>query len=99
MTDIDINDDVVENVSAFNTPTHFAISKMKAMDNITSQINTDDIKTYFKPWSWIDFQPSFTDIVFLQMKVIWNLNRTLRNTKTNYKFWKLFPTTDKFKKL
>jgi len=98
MTDIDTNDDIVENVSAFsNAPTHFAISKMKIMTSSQPNISTDDVKKYFEPWSWINFQPSFTDIVFLQIKVIWNLNRTLRNTKTAYKFKNLFSTDDKFK--
>jgi len=55
-------------------------------------ITSDDI-VKFKSKQDIDNQPSFTDVVYLQLEVIWNLSDSLINTKSAFDFSQLFKIT------
>ena len=60
-------------------------------------ITTTDIQSKFTPKKNIDNQPSFTDIVYLQLDLIWDLSSSLINTKTGFDFKNLFKTDQDFK--
>ena len=59
-------------------------------------ITDEDIEKHFKPKQDIDNQPTFTDIVYLQLDLIWNLVSSVENTKEDFDFAKLFKTNEDF---
>ena len=60
-------------------------------------ITDEDIEKHFKPKQDIDNQPTFTDIVYLQLDLIWNLASSVENTKEDFDFANLFKTDEDFK--
>ena len=59
-------------------------------------ITTEEIKEQLSAWKNISNQPTFVNVLFLQLKTIWNLSSTLLLEKPEIEFKNLFSNINEF---
>ena len=78
-----------KNTDPFSQPYYLSTSS-------DPKIDQNKVKQHLLPWKDIKSQPTFVNILFLQLQTIWNLSNTLLTKNPNIEFKNLFSSSTSF---
>ena len=84
------------NYQTISKPENNPFSKYNLSSSTNPKIDPEEVKSYLTPWKDIKNQPSFVDILYLQLKTIWNLSDNILLQHPNLYFSWLFQSPQEF---